>query len=604
MSEEQDSWFKDAFGLDLGQAAQKIRDEASAAAQQVTSTVTRVVQGVQGAVNEAIDEVTGAVTGVAKKVAGAAGVGPGGAGGGASGGGGGTGKFPLGGSVGRGGKNAAGDVRAVQAALGIAVDGQCGGQTIAAIEAFQRNHGLPKVDGRVDPGGATERALTGGGKGAASPKGASGQDDSDDLLGKALAGAQGIAGALAGGLAGPAGLPGKAIELGKDLGGALAGGLPGGVLGGVADDLSGAASSLLGGAGPAGAKSSFSPFDSYGGEVTFAEFSLGKRNLGQYFELEAKASGSVKFGGSAAGVNNPTKEEVEKGVLEYAKSVLQEGVANFKTETGAGIKPNATKGGRGLGLGGAVTLKTNLGPLTLEFATIEVSLVNYDAKKGITGPKASASTSRTLGYKKTIKGVELEGAIAVTLSGELTPDYVGISRWLAANGADAASSAILTTIDAALVAGPPLLAGIIIAQGIYMAGEKGELDKAILEGAIDARQAAMSYALTMTSGAEAPAPGPRAKAAVALAMKQLGESASRSGMTLEVLAAELRKMAPHPDFKRIHEQARNQIFSSYYAEVRGVIKRWRKEHYILAGWTTEADDCVAAEKKVAVVFAR
>jgi hypothetical protein len=63
--------------------------------------------------------------------------------------------------VGRGGKNAPNDVRAVQTALGIASDGQCGGQTIAAIEAFQRSLGQAKPDGRIDAGGPTEHALTG-----------------------------------------------------------------------------------------------------------------------------------------------------------------------------------------------------------------------------------------------------------------------------------------------------------------------------------------------------------------------------------------------------------------------------------------------------------
>jgi len=608
MSDEHDSWFQDVFGVNLGGAAKRIEDEARAAAKRIEeearaakAQVTNIVQTVQKKVDGAIDDVVSGVSGVVKKATEVAG-GAGGAGAPkpAARSGGGTGKFPLSGSVGNGGQNDPNDVKAVQQALGIAVDGQCGGGTIKAIEEFQRSIGQSNPDGRVDAGGATERALAGGAKPA--PKAAS-SEGSDDFLGKALAGAKGLAGTMADGLGDLAGgLPGKAIELGKDLGAGLAGGLSGGVLGDFAGQLPGAGSPL-GGVTPGDARSSFSLFDSYGGEVTFSEMSVGKRDLGPYFEFEGKVSGSVKFGGSAASISGPSKVEVEQGVLEFAKSVFREGVANFKTETGAGIKPNATKAGRGLSLGGAVTFKTNIGPLTIEFATIEVSLANYDAKKGISGPKASASTSRSLGYKKTIKGVELEGAIAVTLTGELTPNYVGIGQWLAANGADAASTAILTTIDAAMVAGPPLLVGIIVAQGIYMAGEKGQLDAAIYEGAIDARQAAFDYANTMT-GSEGSGSGPRAKAAVALAKKLLSESASKSQVSLDDLMAELRKMAPHPDFKRIHAQARQQIFSAYYAEVMGVIKKWRKEHYVLAAWTTEADDYIAAEKKVAMIFAK
>lgn len=123
MPEEQDSWFKAAFGVDLVSAAGNLKDEA----------VTAV-----GKVRDAV--VTAATAGAAAAT---------------------TGAFPLGGSVGRKGKNAAGDVRAVQKALGLAADGDCGPKTIAAIEAYQRKLGAAKPDGRVDAGGATERGLAG-----------------------------------------------------------------------------------------------------------------------------------------------------------------------------------------------------------------------------------------------------------------------------------------------------------------------------------------------------------------------------------------------------------------------------------------------------------
>lgn len=178
MSEEQDGFMLNAFGVDLGQLAQNIKEEGSAVLGQVASTVSQVVQGVQGAVEGAIDGVTGAVTGAVKTVAGAVSGSPSA---GASGGG--TGSFPLGGSVGRGGKNAPNDVRAVQTALGVAADGQCGGQTIAAIEAFQRNMGQAKPDGRVDAGGATERALAGGAAPAPAPQAA---PEEDEGVGKIL----------------------------------------------------------------------------------------------------------------------------------------------------------------------------------------------------------------------------------------------------------------------------------------------------------------------------------------------------------------------------------------------------------------------------------
>jgi hypothetical protein len=163
MSEAQDSWFKDAFGVDLGQAVSNLKEEASSALGQATSAVGAVVSGVQGVVESTLDGAAGAATGIVKKVAGAVAPSSGGPGAGAGGASGGTGSFPRGGSVGRGGRNAAGDVSAVQAALGIAADGKCGAQTIAAIEAFQRTLGQARPDGRVDAGGGTERALAGGG---------------------------------------------------------------------------------------------------------------------------------------------------------------------------------------------------------------------------------------------------------------------------------------------------------------------------------------------------------------------------------------------------------------------------------------------------------
>ena len=77
------------------------------------------------------------------------------------------------GSVGRGGRNfPASDVMTVQYLLNcvpasqggpiqeLAVDGAVGPKTIAAIDRFQRANG-GACDGRVDPGGATLRALQG-----------------------------------------------------------------------------------------------------------------------------------------------------------------------------------------------------------------------------------------------------------------------------------------------------------------------------------------------------------------------------------------------------------------------------------------------------------
>jgi peptidoglycan hydrolase-like protein with peptidoglycan-binding domain len=77
----------------------------------------------------------------------------------------------LGGSVGRGGVNGAGDARLVQHLLNdsrgrlnqvlLAVDGVAGPKTIAAIELYQRTNALVS-DGRVDRNGATIKHLVTG----------------------------------------------------------------------------------------------------------------------------------------------------------------------------------------------------------------------------------------------------------------------------------------------------------------------------------------------------------------------------------------------------------------------------------------------------------
>lgn len=74
----------------------------------------------------------------------------------------------ISGSVGQGGKNKEDDVRTVQqllnqkgAAPALEVDGLCGPKTIGAVRKFQSDN-LGFADGRVDPGGQTWGALTGG----------------------------------------------------------------------------------------------------------------------------------------------------------------------------------------------------------------------------------------------------------------------------------------------------------------------------------------------------------------------------------------------------------------------------------------------------------
>lgn len=210
MSDEHDSWMKSALGIDIGDTLGKIKDEAVATFEKVEDKIVQVVKAGEAVVEGAVTEVTQAVGGVAQKVANAVSPPSASPAGVASGGG--TGSFPLSASVGRGGTNAPGDVRAVQGALGIAADGKCGGGTIAAIEDFQRRIGQNKPDGRVDAGGGTERALAGGASGAPAAAPAKDENKPESLFDQAVQGAKNIGGEVINEI-------GEGVEAAKAFGG-------------------------------------------------------------------------------------------------------------------------------------------------------------------------------------------------------------------------------------------------------------------------------------------------------------------------------------------------------------------------------------------------
>lgn len=69
MPEEHDSWFKQAFGVDLGEAAAKVKEEVTAEVNQVVDGVERVVQEVRQDVEPALDAVTRVAAGIVQQVA-------------------------------------------------------------------------------------------------------------------------------------------------------------------------------------------------------------------------------------------------------------------------------------------------------------------------------------------------------------------------------------------------------------------------------------------------------------------------------------------------------------------------------------------------------
>ncbi len=160
MGDEHDSWFK-PFGFDPGKAAAEALASAKAKAAVALQAVKE--KGVVAAVTDEAKavatsvkaKVTAALPGgkpAAKPAAPTSAPSPNGAAGSVS---------SLTGSVGAGGKNNPDDVKVVQTALKIDVDGKCGPATIAAIKAFQKSIGQGNPDGRVDAGGATSKALAG-----------------------------------------------------------------------------------------------------------------------------------------------------------------------------------------------------------------------------------------------------------------------------------------------------------------------------------------------------------------------------------------------------------------------------------------------------------
>ncbi|MDQ2801655.1 MAG: hypothetical protein M3Y41_02795, partial [Pseudomonadota bacterium] len=69
MSDEHDSWFKQAFGVDVSQIADAVTQEASTLAGVVENKVTQVVQDAKDIIEPRLDAVVKGAAGIVKKVA-------------------------------------------------------------------------------------------------------------------------------------------------------------------------------------------------------------------------------------------------------------------------------------------------------------------------------------------------------------------------------------------------------------------------------------------------------------------------------------------------------------------------------------------------------
>jgi hypothetical protein len=146
---------------------------------------------------------------------------------------------------------------------------------------------------------------------------------------------------------------------------------------------------------------------------------------------------------------------------------------------------------------------------------------------------------------------DVEGS--VEWGAEFEPNWAKIAADAAADvGTEAA---VIAAIDFAPFAGPPLLAGFVLATGIVAAGEKGQLHRNIAEAALDASGAAMVFAQCMTGSSFRH--GPRAKQAHDAAMAQIKTIATSSGMEPDELMTELRNK--QGDFPRIYSQSKQDL---------------------------------------------
>jgi uncharacterized protein DUF4157 len=220
----------------------------------------------------------------------------------------------------------------------------------------------------------------------------------------------------------------------------------------------------------------------------------------------------------------------------------------------------------------------------------------------VVGPAVKANYDKK--FKLEPIDVQAAGAPAkLTVTGSLKPELAFKPNWawIGQQIAEHATvDAAATAIETAALAGPPFLAALIIAQGIYIAGEEGQRDAQILEGAKDAASAAMVYAQVMT-GSDLPGTGPRSQKAHAKAMAELAEIAASNKTTVEQLMTDLRQRA-QSDFMRVYGPSRQQALNAYQGEVSKAIAAWRKEHWIAAMWTRQGDDEAAVMKLVEMVW--
>ena len=236
-----------------------------------------------------------------------------------------------------------------------------------------------------------------------------------------------------------------------------------------------------------------------GGDLTLLEKPIGKCHLGKYIELEAKLGGSLKYGASKAkgeegGEKGPTNKDVEADLTKYFGDLVDGILEKGKVEVGAGPKFNRQE--KSVSLAASVSLTSEIGPIKLEVMPIEVSLASWSKEKGPKGPKAAAGlTGSWPFFKRTVMGIEIEVAPAISLTGEATPDYVAIAEWIAEKyGPEVLEAG--GPIAGGILGGIALCAATMAAIG-YLEDEGKDASAFCTSGAARLREYAQSYGSTI-----------------------------------------------------------------------------------------------------------
>jgi hypothetical protein len=243
--------------------------------------------------------------------------------------------------------------------------------------------------------------------------------------------------------------------------------------------------------------------------------------------------------------------------------------------------------------------------------TVKVQLGELEKSSGkiidISGPAVKGNYEKKFKRQKPVKlgdtGAEmfLSGSVKPELT--FKPNYEMIAeKVVSRTAADVAKEAIISAVDVAAAAGPPIVFGAIAAYSIYIVGEQGQRDAALLAGVKDARNSATAYALVMTGRGGKDPGGPISQEAAKRGRAELAKLAAANKVSVEEFEAALRAKTTSQDHERIRSQAEANAKADYHEMVKQSIIAWRKEHYIAKLFNREDWEIESCWKKIEMVW--